>query len=46
MQHGKPIVRRAKVAATVYNLESGTYDHTFRDKSRIALVGDQNDHSN
>ena len=33
MHHGKPFVRRAKVAVTVYDLESGTYrvDHIFRD---------------
>ena len=46
VQHGKSIVRKAKVAVTAYNFESGSYNHAFRDKSRIASVGDQNDYSN
>ena len=47
MHRGKPIVRRVKVVVTVYNLKSGTYkvDHIFRDISRNAPVGGQNDHS-
>ena len=40
MHHGKPIVRRAKVAVTVYDSKSDSYaiDHILRDISRIAPV--------
>ena len=41
MHHGKPIVRRAKIAVTKFDSGKGTcvIDHIFRDISKFAPVG-------
>ena len=41
MHHGKPIVRRAKIAVTNFDSGKGIYvvDHIFRDISKIVPVG-------